>query len=392
MGLMGVTTQVQTQQPRVAEFFAGIGLVRKGLEAEGFNVVFANDIDETKMRVYQANVDSTDFVLADIRELTGRDVPDIELAVASFPCTDVSVAGARAGLRGKYSSLVHEFLRIVEEMSRRKPQVIVLENVLGFATSNEGNDLRATVVTLNSLGYVCDIVVLDAARFVPQSRPRIFIVAWRGSPVESRLLFTSDIRPPWVLRFWERNRELALQAIELPPLPYCSETLADIVDRFDPNHSIWWTGERLQQFVDSLSYIQSARLATLKSSPSTRWATAYRRTRRGRAVWEIRDDQISGCLRTGKGGSSRQALVEAGRDEVRVRWMTAREYCRLQGAPDVDLADITENQGRFALGDAVCVPVISWLAKSALRPLLADRNGAASVTAIKQKASCLNQT
>ena len=384
--------QGRTQQPRVAEFFAGIGLVRKGLEAEGFNVVFANDIDETKRRVYQANVDSTEFVLADIRELKGRDVPDIELAVASFPCTDVSVAGARAGLGGKYSSLVHEFLRIVEEMSRRKPQVIVLENVLGFATSNEGNDLRATVAKLNSLGYVCDIIELDAARFVPQSRPRIFIVAWLGNSPGSELLFTSDIRPPWVLRFWERNSELVLQALQLPPLPYCSETLADIVDKLDPNNSIWWTEERLQEFVDSLSPIQSARLATLKSSPFMRWATAYRRTRRSRAVWEIRNDQISGCLRTGKGGSSRQALVEAGRDELRVRWMTAREYCRLQGAPDVDLVGITENQGRFALGDAVCVPVVSWLARSALIPLLSDRNGGASVTAVKQKASCLNQT
>lgn len=379
-GLMGSTMQDQPQRPRVAEFFAGIGLVRKGLEAEGFEIIFANDIDETKKRVYEANTDSAKFVLSDIRGLTGHDVPDAELAVASFPCTDVSVAGDRAGFEGKHSSLVHEFLRIVQEMSCRKPQVIVLENVLGFATSNEGNDIRSTVANLNALGYVCDIIVLDAARFVPQSRPRIFVIAWLEPSAGPELFFTSDVRPPWVLRFRERNPELALRALPMPPLPRCSDTLADMVDKLGPNDSSWWAGERFKRFVDSLSSIQSARLATLKSSPFLRWATAYRRTRHRKAVWEIRSDEISGCLRTGRGGSSRQALVEAGLGEVRVRWMTAREYCRLQGAPDVDLIDTTENQGRFALGDAVCVPAVSWLARSALLPLLSARNCGMSVT------------
>ena len=359
-----------TQRPTVAEFFAGIGLFRKGLEREGFRVVFANDIDETKRAVYEANVGVAEFVLSDIKKLNGYDIPDIDLAVASFPCTDVSLAGGRLGLNGQNSSLVHHFLRIVEEMRSRKPQVIVLENVLGFATSNGGSDLKATIANLNTLGYICDILVLDAARFVPQSRPRIFIVAWFGIPVESELFFTSDIRPPWIGRFRERNPELALQTLSLSPLPHCTETLADIVDRRDPDDSAWWGGERLERFAHSLSPIQAARLAALKSSPFVRWATAYRRTRMGRAVWEIRRDEISGCLRTGKGGSSRQALVEAEQGEVRVRWMTAREYCRLQGAPDIDLGEITENQGRFALGDAVCVPVISWLARNALIPLI----------------------
>lgn len=363
----------RTQRPTVAEFFAGIGLVRMGLEAEGFDIVFANDIDQTKRKVYEANISADDFVLSDIRELTGYDIPDVDLAVASFPCTDLSLAGGRLGLEGRHSSLVHHFLRIVEEMRNRKPQAVVLENVLGFATSNRGNDLQSTISSLNNLGYICDIMVLDAVRFVPQSRPRIFIVAWLGTPVEPELFFTSDVRPPWIVRFREKNPGLCLGALSLPPLPSCSETLAHVVDRLDPNDSAWWSGERMEKFVDSLSAIQATRLESLKSSSFVRWATAYRRTRHGKAVWEIRCDEISGCLRTGKGGSSRQALVEAGQGEVRVRWMTAREYCRLQGAPDIHLAGITENQGRFALGDAVCVPVISWLARNALEPLIEGR-------------------
>ncbi len=368
------TMQYQTQRPRVAEFFAGIGLVRKGLEPEGFDVVFANDIDKTKKRIYEANGNPTEFILSDIKELSGYDVPQVDVAVASFPCTDVSVAGARAGLGGRYSSLVNEFLRIVEEMRSRKPRVVVLENVLGFATSRGGSDLITTIENLNSIGYICDIIVLDAARFVPQSRPRIFVIAWTGRPTKLDLLFASDARPPWTFRFRERNPTLGLQTLDLPHLPHCSETLANIVERFTPEHPAWWPRESLDRFDSSLSSIQHERLETLKSSDSLRWATAYRRTRQRKAVWEIRGDSISGCLRTGRGGSSRQAIVEAWHGDFRVRWMTAREYCRLQGAPDIDLAGVSENQGRFALGDAVCVPVISWLARNVLLPLLSEES------------------
>ena len=373
-----LTMRGLSQRPRVAEFFAGIGLLREGLEAEGFKVVFANDVDETKRRVYEANSDSVQFVLSDIKTLSGSDVPDVELAVASFPCTDVSVAGGRAGFRGKNSGLVREFLRVVKEMRSRQPHVIVLENVLGFATSSNGDDLRVTVQMLNELGYVCDIIVLDAARFVPQSRPRIFVIAWTGGYLGPRLSFASDVRPPWILRFQEQNPGLKLRDLPLPSLPHCSQTLADVVDKLNPNDPAWWDGDRLGKFVDSLSPIQSDRLDSLRSFYSTRWATAYRRTRNGRAVWEIRRDEISGCLRTGKGGSSRQALVEAANGNVRARWMSAREYCRLQGAPHIDLAGLSENQGRFALGDAVCVPVVSWLARNALISLLAPKTSGIS--------------
>jgi DNA (cytosine-5)-methyltransferase 1 len=98
------------------------------------------------------------------------------------------------------------------------------------------------------------------------------------------------------------------------------------------------------------------------------FATAYRRTRHGSATWEIRPDNISGCLRTNGGGSSKQALVEAGNGNVRVRWMTAREYARLQGAPFFRFDSATESQAKFAFGDGVCVPAVAWLARHCLVP------------------------
>jgi DNA (cytosine-5)-methyltransferase 1 len=330
--------------PRVAEFFSGIGLVRRALESEGFRVVFANDIEPIKAAIYRANFDASDLVVGDVCSVKGSDVPTIEVATASFPCTDLSLAGNRAGLAGKQSGMFWEFARVLDEMGKRRPPVVLLENVPGFATSRDGQDMRDALAKLGEMGYRCDVVTADARWFVPQSRPRMFII---GS-----------------LRY-------DLEAAPLPRQepPACSETLAAYVDRLSPSDAAWWPVERLTRFLRSLSPLQSDRVCEMRRG-RLMWATAYRRTRRGNAVWEVRSDAVSGCLRTARGGSSKQALVEAGRGDVRVRWMSAREYARLQGAPDFRIDDVSENAAIFGLGDAVCVPVVSWIARTYLLPLL----------------------
>src|SRR5690349_15545106 len=134
-----------TSPVRVAEFFAGVGLVRLALERRGARVVFANDLDATKARIYAANFGGDDFLLRDVRDVRGDDVPDVDLATASFPCTDLSLAGGRAGLAGKHSGTLFEFFRVLGEMGARRPPVVLLENVPGFATSHGGRDLAAAV-------------------------------------------------------------------------------------------------------------------------------------------------------------------------------------------------------------------------------------------------------
>jgi DNA (cytosine-5)-methyltransferase 1 len=127
------------------------------------------------------------------------------------------------------------------------------------------------------------------------------------------------------------------------------------------------------RFVDSLSALQLERLDALRNRRALTWRTAYRRTRGGVAVWEIRPDAVAGCLRTARGGSSKQAVVEAGGGDLRVRWMTASEYAALQGAADHSFSSVSENKARFGFGVAVCVPVISWIASHYLVPLCAGR-------------------
>lgn len=319
---------------RAAEFFAGIGMVRRALEEAGCNVVFANDIDPVKYKLYAANFDAAHFALKDIRLLKGSDVPDIDIATASFPCTDLSLAGKRRGLKGEQSSTFWEFTRIMRGMGNRGPHAILIENVPSFATSHNGEDLYQAIAELNRIGYWCDLFVVDARYFLPQSRPRLFIVA-SLEPLEAPGEWAaSNLRPEWIGRFIAEHPELKVNTFPLEiPLSRPAK-FADIVERPTPDNPVWWSENRVSRFVESLSPLQAKRLRALKSCPTLTWATAYRRTRGGQAVWEIRSDSLSGCLRTARGGSSKQAIVEAGKHTVRIRWMTGREYARLQGAPN----------------------------------------------------------
>ena len=356
---------------RAAEFFAGMGLIRLGLEREGVEVVFANDIEPVKARLYSANFDSSHLVLGDVREVRGDDIPDIDLATASFPCTDLSVAGRRRGLAGRESAMFWELARVLGEMAGRRPRTVLLENVLGFASSRGGRDLRSAVGELNALGYSCDVFVGDAAWFVPQSRPRLFIFGSRDAAPRDGAPSPSPLRPERVVGFYRDNPDLRLHAYPLAPPEEEAVSLDEVVERMGPADRRWWDDGSTSRFAESLSEIQSSRLKGLAPSRRLNRRTAYRRTRRGKAVWEIRSDDIAGCLRTARGGSSKQAVVEAGRGTFRVRWMTPLEYARLQGAGDLDLGSVTDNQALFALGDAVCVPVIRWIAQSYLKPLAA---------------------
>jgi DNA (cytosine-5)-methyltransferase 1 len=371
--LTSVPGWIDTGRPVAAEFFAGIGLVRLGLEAAGFDVQWSNDIDRDKHAMYaghfQNSGSSHELILGDIGDITGGELPkSLAVAWASFPCTDLSLAGWRRGLVGKESATFWHFTRIIDEMDDHRPPVVVLENVVGLATSHGGADLAAAIRELNRLGYSVDVLTLDARRFVPQSRPRLFLVATTDPPAQESQL-NSELRPAW-LQAPFGDRTLRTHRAVLPAPPPKTTGLSEVVERIPAADERWWGEERAAAFTGSLSPIQAGRLESLRLSRSVSYRTAYRRTRNGVAVWEIRPDDLSGCLRTARGGSSKQALVKVGRGDVRVRWMTPREYARLMGADEYRLDGLRRNQALFGFGDAVCVPVVSWLAQHYLLPLV----------------------
>jgi len=373
---MSNVTPLSVARPMALEFFAGIGLARLGLERAGFRVGWSNDYEPDKRALYEQNFrddergDSHVFHLGDVAEVQAQDLPPrASLAWASSPCTDLSLAGARAGLAGSESGTFWHFTRLLRDLGSGRPPVIVLENVVGLATSHGGNDLAAAIREFNDLGYSIDVLSLDARRFVPQSRPRLFLIGARDAPQDTAEPI-SDLRPDWLQAIYgDRTLRTHRAPLPAPPPPLLSG-LGDLMENLPMSDDRWWDEARTRAFFASMSPLQRERVTALRSSSGVKYRTAYRRTRNGVAVWETRPDDISGCLRTARGGSSKQAVLRLGNGRARVRWMTPREYARLMGADNYVLEGARTNQLLFGFGDAVAVPAVAWLGEHYLMPLV----------------------
>ncbi|NLF40495.1 DNA cytosine methyltransferase [bacterium] len=362
------------EEKTVAEFFAGIGLMRMGLEQAGWHVVWANDIEEDKMKMYRGHYtdDEAHFHLGDVHLLSQKDIPTVALATASFPCNDLSLAGARRGLAGRQSGAFWGFAEAMEGMGNRRPPLVMLENVPGFLTSHNGRDLQDACIALNDLGYAVDAFMVDAALFVPQSRLRMFLIGKRDSQRPMRLtetpsFYQSQCRPRALADFILCHPHIRWAIQELPSIPKRQTELADILEELPPDSPHWWSKDRAEYLLSQMSERHRAVAEKMIRGKTTRYGTVFRRVRHGRSMAELRVDAIAGCLRTPRGGSGRQILFAAGKGRYAVRLLTPRECARLMGADDFRIT-VSLNQALFGFGDAVCVPVIRWIAETYLTP------------------------
>jgi DNA (cytosine-5)-methyltransferase 1 len=376
---------VEPRQKTVADFFAGIGLVSMGLDNAGWKTVYALDHDNQKAAAYENHFGAGHYVLQDIAKLQGRDVPDVMLAHASFPCTDLSVAGARKGINHGESSMLWHFIRILREMKEqygeRKPPLILLENVEGLLSANGGDDLKSLLKALNDLNYRVDITRIDASHFVPQSRVRIFIVAIHdavvgtlamGKESQAKNLLSSNTRPEKIAAYVARHPDIRWYFHALPNLPTRHSSIDDIVDLKAP----WWPKKKAVYMHGQMHSYHKKFIKQCLNDKSYHYFPAFRRTRvregKRQSTVEIRTDGIAGCLRTPKGGSARQILVRVGKGEMDVRLINETEAARLMGAGDFKLISTASlNDVLFGFGDAVCVNAVEWLAKNYLDDLAA---------------------
>jgi len=387
-------------QKTVAEFFAGIGLMRLGLERKGWSVAFANDIDKQKHAMYRAHFGDTEqrFLLGDVRAIPAEQVPTVTLATASFPYDDLSLAGAQSGLAGKESSAFWGFARILEEMEQRRPPLVLLENAPGFLTSHGGSDLEQVLLALNRLGYSVDTFMLDAARFVPRSRSRLFIIGVRDdSPPtlqnqqtqEPSHSYESDARPRALANFIRAHPHIRWTVRDLPPQPTADAAIVDILEDIPEDSVVWWSHERATYLLNQMSPRHRAITDTMIAGQRWSYGTVFRRVHDKMSMTEPRTDELAGRLRTPRGGSGRQILFKAGsRRQIlfkagygryAARLFTPRECARLMGA-DEYVIDAPRRQALFGFGDAVCVPVIAWIAEYYLNPIVSElmRNRALS--------------
>ncbi len=342
---------------------------------------------EQKREIYQLNFGNQNFSLKDIWEVRSSELPgQAFLATASFPCTDLSVAGARRGLKGEQSGTFFAFARILRGLKRKKrnPPLVMLENVIGLLTANDGRDVEIVLNELAALGYRLDLIELNAIHFIPQSRPRVFIFgvnkeisASLMTPRDDRMALGKwkmiiagqlDIRTDNVQRTIERNASLPWAAFQLPALNKRHNNINEILEDIPNSSELWWSKERKEKTIAQMSQRNIEKLRQMMNSEKYSYGTIYRRIRAEGAMAELRNDGVSGCLRTPRGGSSKQIVLKAGRGKSFIRWMTPREYARLQGVPDSFNLPMNITKSIFGLGDAVCVPAIAWIDNYILTP------------------------
>lgn len=376
------------EQKTVADFFAGIGLVSMGLERAGWKTIYALDYDPEKARAYTNHFGDNHYLTEDISKTRGKDVPNVMLAHASFPCTDLSVAGARGGIYKGESSAFWQFARVIREIKKTRgetnPPLILLENVEGLLSSNNGGDLRSVLKAMNDLGYMVDLLRVNAANFVPQSRVRLFIVCVHASIAansssdvlkQEHAMKSSDARPSKIIEFIANNADLRWYFNELPNLPERTIQLEDIIDQ----DAEWWEKERTAYLFNQMHERHKKLVRENMHKKKFSYFPAFRRMRmrdgKIRSTVELRSDGIAGCLRTPKGGSARQIILRAGKDKFDARLINGVEAARLMGANDFKLdPSLSLNQILFGFGDAVCVPAVEWIASNYLNnlPVLAD--------------------
>ena len=372
------------------EFFAGGGMARAGLGAS-WRCLFANDFDAMKVAAYARNYGDADIKLEDVAKLTLDDLParPSDLAWASFPCQDLSLAGDYAGLgRERDQALTRSgsfwpFWKLMRGLAEagRSPRAIVLENVYGCLTSHAGRDFAAIGSALSSSEYRFGAIVINASHFVPQSRPRVFFIAIDRNELIPPELVSNHPDPEW------HPKSLVDAFVGLPPsakkdwiwwtapAPKVREScFADLIED-EPSGVAWHSPAETDYLLSLMSTVNRAKVASAKLSARRMVGSVYRRTRpdangvkRQRA--EVRFDDLAGCLRTPAGGSSRQSILVIDGERVRSRLLSPREAARLMGLDDSYHLPARYNDAYHVCGDGVCVPVVRHIAETLLEPIL----------------------
>ena len=359
--------------PRYYDFFAGAGLVALGLGPE-WECIWANDIDETKYKVYAANFGNAHFLRGDVADIDSTQLPTpADMAWASFPCQDLSLAGWRRGISADRSGTFWAFWRLMRNQlrERHRPPVIVIENVAGLLY---GDSFAGLCEALAGLEMQFGALVIDAKHFLPQSRPRVFVTCV-DSGIDCSSFTAPSPNPLWspkslmaaharlddgLRRLW-RWWKLPAPGLERPPI--------DSLIEHDPEDVQWHSPEGTRRLLAMMNATNKAKISAATRDGGRHIGFLYKRMRSGVQRAEVRFDGTSGCLRTPRGGSSRQTVVVVEHGGVRSRLLSPREAARLMGADDSFILPARYNDAYKAMGDGVAAPVVRWLSEQLLLPL-----------------------
>ena len=173
------------------DLFAGLGGIRIALEKVGAECVFSSDIDKYAQDTYELNFG--DRPHGDITRIDAKDIPDFDILCGGFPCQPFSIAGKRKGFEDTRGTLFFDIMRIVKE---KKPVALILENVAGLLSHDNGRTLDVIMNTLDEQGYYAKYQLLNARDYgIPQNRNRWYCVALRKDAISKEKFTAYDFYP-----------------------------------------------------------------------------------------------------------------------------------------------------------------------------------------------------
>ena len=157
---------------KVFSMFSGIGGFDLAMRNLGHEIIGACEIDKYARQVYARHFPGVP-IHNDATRLQAESLPQFDVLCAGFPCQAFSIAGKKRGFEDTRGSLFFEIARIAKE---KKPSLLLLENVKGLLSHDQGETFRTIIRSLDEVGYDTEWQVLNSKYFVPQNRERIFIV------------------------------------------------------------------------------------------------------------------------------------------------------------------------------------------------------------------------
>lgn len=308
---------------KVGELFAGIGGIGLAFKDAGFDVVWANEIDEKACFTYSQNFEHL-VVNKGMQDVNPSELPKVDILTGGFPCQAFSIAGYRKGFNDDRGNLFFDILRYIKAL---QPKVVFLENVKNLSTHDGGRTFKRIQEELLDAGYYIKSNVLNTSNYsdVPQNRERIYIVCFKDKNLADKFKFPSKVNK-----------------------------LKSIKEMLETN-----VGEEFY-YTNTKYYEQLKREMTNKNT-IYQWRRVY-----------VRENKSNLCptltANMGTGGHNVPLILD---ENNGIRKLTPRECIRFQGFPDNYI--LPTNLPKSALykqiGNSVSVPVIKRIAENIFKVL-----------------------
>lgn len=314
---------------KTAGFFSGIGGIELGFEQAGFDIVYANEMDDKASVTYRHN-HQHNLHVGDIHDIKAEDIPDVDILTGGFPCQAFSLAGYRKGFNDDRGNLFFEILRLI---IAKQPRVVFLENVKNLVSHDKGNTYRVIIEALEENGYYVHAKVMNSCDFgnIPQNRERIYLVAFNNQNDYDAFIFPEEI-------------ELSVK-------------LSDVIDfNTKVDDKFYYTKEK-NTFYDQLEDVINSKDSIYQ------WRRTY-----------VRENKSGVCptltANMGTGGHNVPLIYT----DNGIRKLTPKECFNVQGFPDgFDLPELAVSHLYKQAGNSVVVPVIKRIADNIKIAL--DANG-----------------